>query len=83
MSRKARRRWRWIPWQTSLRTLLVVTLAAGTLGGLVGPDLVRVIRERQTAPAPTPPTLTPIPLQVHDYEDLSNGYFESAESPLR
>jgi hypothetical protein len=73
-------------WQASLRTLLLFTLVTGTIAGLYGPDMVRAVRKWQTAPPQPPPqpasVQVPVWLKVRA-EDQSDGYFESAETPLR
>jgi hypothetical protein len=79
MNRNPQRR-RWVPWQTSLRTLLLVTIGMGTFLGIFGDDIVRAIREYSTPPQYPP---LQIPANTKSLEDESNGYFESAETPLR
>ena len=72
------------PWiQTSLRGLLVFSLVTGTLLGMFGPQIARQLREWRSRPPPPPPATTvPAWLELRQ-QDESNGYFESAETPLR
>jgi hypothetical protein len=80
MNSNSRLRKKWNPWQTSLRTLLLVATGIGTLAGIFGPTVARRIREFNSVP----PELQPIDVRVNvrfSGED-SNGYFESAETPL-
>ena len=78
MNESSQRR-RWNPWQLSLRTLLLVTIGMGTFLGIFGQDIVLAIREYSSAEEYPP---LQVPANVKSYDDESNGYFESAETPL-
>ena len=64
----------------SLRWLLLGATAVGMLSGIFGPTVLRVIREYNSAPPPLPEI--PVQFNTRVHEDESNGYFESAETPL-
>ena len=69
-------------WQTSLRNLLIATVMTGTLAGLFGPAILRTLRAWR--PAPPQPPAVPVPAWLPKRQlDESDGYFESAETPLR
>ena len=71
-------------WQTSLRSLFLFMLLTGTMAGLFGPRLVRSLREWnwEAEPQPPPPLQVPAWVKLRE-EDQSDGYYESAETPLR
>lgn len=68
-------------WQTSLRTLLIAALATGAVAGLFGPTILQTLRAWRPAPPQPPPVTVPAWLPKRE-RDESDGYFESAETPL-
>jgi len=75
MSSRRQRRW----WQFSLRSLLLAVVVVGPILGFLGPPLVRSLREWSPSGDATKP---PASLAPHADHHDSDGYFESAETPL-